>query len=341
VPVDGKDDHRHQTLHGRRRHALGEGLRHHDRQLRQHDPHLRGRHPRRGSSGRCRVANDLLLADAKKLKKLARTATSGRPGRRPGGPGRRGQGHLPRAPVQGPDQAGARHPGRPVDRLRDRQDRLVRLDRRSGGKKIQVNALREKMTQAVLNRVAAKAALEARARRPTSRPPVCRQAGRLPAPRPRHRTADRRGQLGRRSGQGRPRRRDHGRPAPAGQGGQRRQGHAQAGARQRRGPGADHRDRRRQRPGFRSRLGPLRAHHHPLRRRRRRQPHPLPAPDPHLPPHAPPAHEWPGLRRPAAVVRGQAPGRADLRLRRRRAPRCRTNWNIPSPSGSGSRAWAR
>ena len=57
-----------------------------------------------------KVVNDTLLAGTKKLAKLARIGPGPRREvRRPGGPGRGDQGHVPRAAVQGPDQAGAGH----------------------------------------------------------------------------------------------------------------------------------------------------------------------------------------------------------------------------------------
>ena len=69
----------------------------------------------------------------------------------------------------------------------------------------------------------------------------------------------------------------HGDPAAAGQDRQRGQGQCQAGARQRRGAGDLHRHGRRSGRSLRHRLGPLRADHRVVRRRRGRQPHPLPA----------------------------------------------------------------
>ena len=67
-----------------------------------------------------KAVNDALLATPRSSQAGQGGQGPGREGRRPGGPGRGGQGHVPRAPVQGPDQGRARHPGGADHRLRRR-----------------------------------------------------------------------------------------------------------------------------------------------------------------------------------------------------------------------------
>ncbi len=70
---------------------------------------------------------------------------------------------------------------------------------------------------------------------------------------------------------------------------------------------------------------PLRSRRHPVRRRCRRQPHPLPVAHPHVPLHATDAGGRPGVRRPAAAVHHPH--------RRRRVPRLlRRTTAIASPT---------
>ena len=98
------------------------------------------------------------------------------------------------------------------------------------------------------------------------------------------RAVHRRGQLGRRLGQGGPRPADPGHPAHPRQDPQRRAGPHRQDAEEHRDPGADLGHRRRRRRGVRRHQDPLPQGHPPVRRRRRRQPHPHAAAHVLLPP---------------------------------------------------------
>ena len=179
------------------------------------------------------------------------------------------------------------------------------------GPKSHVTALQSKIVDAVVNRVSARQTLENKRRAAslgsTGMPD---KLGRLPGARRGVRADPGRGRLGRRPGQGGAQRREHGHPAPARQGGERRQVIGQTGAGQRRGPGPVHRHGGRLRRRLRHGQSPVRAHRHPVRCRRGRQPYPLPAAHPHPPLHASDAGSGSGIRRPAPAVHRQG-GRPD------------------------------
>ena len=125
------------------------------------------------------------------------------------------------------------------------------------------------------------------------------------------RAVHRRGQLGRRLGQGRARPAHPGDPADPRQDPQRREGAHRQDPEERRDPGADRGDRRRRRGRVRRDQGPLRQDHPAGRRRRRRQPHPHAAAHVLLPPDDRAGEQRPRLRRPAAALldaRGQGEG---------------------------------
>ena len=94
------------------------------------------------------VVNDVLAAgEAKKLEALQGRGP-GQPRRRPGRPGGRAQGHLPRAAVPGPDQAGAGH-ARGAARSSTTWSRPAWPSGSSGGKRTQVDAVRAKITTGI------------------------------------------------------------------------------------------------------------------------------------------------------------------------------------------------
>ncbi len=135
---------------------------------------------------------------------------------------------------------------------------------------------------------------------------AARQARRLPVQQPRRvRAVRRRGQLGGRLGQGRPRPAYAGDPADPRQDPQRREGPHRPGAGQHRGA-VDHlRPRHRHPRGLRPRQAALRQGHLDGRRRRRRPAHLHPAAHAAVPVHAAADRERPRLSGPAAAVQDQ------------------------------------
>ena len=116
---------------------------------------------------------------------------------------------------------------------------------------------------------------------------AARQAERLHVARPRRQRAlHRRRRLGRRIGEAGARPHAAGDSAAARQGAEHRERVAREGAREQGALGPRDRARLRARQELRPRAAPLRARHHPVRRRLRRASHRDAAADVHLPPHA-------------------------------------------------------
>ena len=132
------------------------------------------------------------------------------------------------------------------------------------------------------------------------------QAGRLPLDRPAQvRALHRRGRLGRRLGQVRPRLDVPGDPADPRQDHQRREGAHRPGAEEHRGPVADHRARHRHPRRVRPDQAALSQDRADGRRRRRRPAHPHAAADAAVPLHAAAGRGRPRLPGPAAAVQDQ------------------------------------
>ena len=166
---------------------------------------------------------------------------------------------------------------------------------------------------AAIARIAARKAKRGRPQPqgPARRRRTARQAERLPVDQPGGvRGLHRRGRLGRRLGQGRPRSADPGDPADPRQDLERREGADRPDPAEQRGPGDHLRARHRRARGLRHRQAALSQDRHDGRRRRRRRPHPDAAADLDVPLHEAADRGRPRLPGPAAAVQDQLEQRA-------------------------------
>ena len=303
VPVEGKMTARRAHVHGRHRAALGQGLRRRSScSFVNTIPTTEGgTHVAGFDRAMTKVVNDTLLAGTKKLATLAKSGKD----RAEKGDVQEGLVAAIKVTFPEPQFKGQtkQELGTPGDRSRSStrsSGTTSRTGSRAAARRPTSNALREKLTQAVINRVSTKATLEAR------RKAANLNAGGMPDKLADCRTHGPDAELLIVEGD------SAAGPAKAGRNAEYmavlplRGKVVNAGKSTLKqvienaeaqalftaiGAGSGH--------GLQPRAGPLRPDHHPVRRRRRRQPHPVPAAHADLPVHAAAARATAGCSRPS------------------------------------------
>ena len=165
VPVDGKMQTRDARLPSRRRLALGQGLRQHRADLRQHHPHLAGRYPPRRfrTSARLRRQRRPARSGSASWPRWPRRATIGRRKKTYKRAWWRSlKVTLPEPQFRGQTKQELGTPAVQTIAYDVVKQGLADWIKPGGGPRTHVNALRDKIASAVVNRVTSKQALDAR-----------------------------------------------------------------------------------------------------------------------------------------------------------------------------------